>query len=329
MSGRTAAKKTLAMCKRLASMRGGSAALYFADAIVCGYRHGASPENYFVLRFFEKTERERGSYLTSGRSKAADLRLNRFAKEEERQSVADKYLFNRRFSDYVKRDYVYAAACEYAEFLGFVGRHAEFFIKPVRGTQGRKIERLKRADILDLADFYARCRQEKLLLEEPISQHPELCKINPSSVNSVRVNAARDSAGKLRIIGACLKCAAPGAVTDNFHAGGIAYPIDLEAGIISGAGRSMLELTDYDCHPGSGLYMPGFRLPFWPELIACVRQSMEAVPSLGYIGFDIAISHTGPELIEGNINWPGGNIIQFDNIGKYPIILECLGDEHE
>lgn len=41
---------------------------YFLDAIGCGYRHGASPENYLVLRFYELKDAERYQYLTSGRS---------------------------------------------------------------------------------------------------------------------------------------------------------------------------------------------------------------------------------------------------------------------
>ena len=51
---------------------------------------------------------------------------------------------------------------------------------------------------------------------------------------------------------------------------------------------------------------------------------MDIVPSIGYIGWDMAVTPDGVELIEGNYNWPGGNIIQFDGVGKYPAVLECL-----
>ena len=75
--------------------------------------------------------------------------------------------------------------------------------------------------------------------------------------------------------------------------------------------------------------MPGFALPFWEELKALVCQGMERVPSLGYVGWDIALTSDGPALIEGNVHWPGGNIIQFDRVGKYPLILSCLGENDE
>ena len=57
---------------------------------------------------------------------------------------------------------------------------------------------------------------------------------------------------------------------------------------------------------------------------ALAGQGMDIVPSIGYIGWDMAVTPDGVELIEGNYNWPGGNIIQFDGVGKYPAVLECL-----
>ena len=78
MSRWSAGKRICQMAKELKKQRGGSACVYALDAMHCSYRHQASPENYFVLRFFELTDGEREAYLTSGRSAAADRKLNRF-----------------------------------------------------------------------------------------------------------------------------------------------------------------------------------------------------------------------------------------------------------
>ena len=120
-----------------------------------------------------------------------------------------------------------------------------------------------------------------------------------------------------------------GAATDNFHTGGIAYPLELVSGRVSGPGRNNTDLGDYTRHPASGAYLPGFQIPFWPELIACVRRAMDRVPGMGYVGWDIAVTPDGPELIEGNWHWPGGNIIQFDGVGKYPLLRDCAGETDE
>ena len=55
-----------------------------------------------------------------------------------------------------------------------------------------------------------------------------------------------------------------------------------------------------------------------------VNEAMERMPGIGYVGWDIAVTPDGCELIEGNCHWPGGNIIQLDGIGKYPQIQKCL-----
>jgi len=328
VSRRNTVKKLYAVSRSIAQARGGSTLRCFADALHCSYVHGASPENYMVLRFFALSEAERKTYLTSGRSKAVDARLNARATAHDRQVLARKDLFDRAFSPLIKRDFLYAPESSPADFSAFLSRHEEFFVKPVSGTMGRGVARL-RSSAVDADALYTRCRAESLLLEEPIVQHPALSRLNPSCVNSVRINAARSLGGEVRLIGACLKCGGAAAVTDNFHTGGVAYPIDWERGVVSGPGRNNLDLRDYDCHPVSGVTMPGFRLPFWGETLDCVRRAMDLVPSIGYVGWDIAITPSGPELIEGNYHWPGGNIIQFDNVGKYPLLLSCLGEDHE
>ena len=108
-----------------------------------------------------------------------------------------------------------------------------------------------------------------------------------------------------------------------------AYALELASGRVFGPGRSNTDLCDYTRHPASGAYLPGFQIPFWLELTACVHRAMDRVPGMGYVGWDIAVTHDGPELIEGNWHWPGGNIIQFDGVGKYPLLRDCAGETDE
>lgn len=323
MSRLSAVKKTYAMSRRLKNQRGGSLMGYFLDAVHCSYKHGASPENYFVLRFYELTEKQREKFLTSGRSKAVDTELNRNATAEEKRIIGNKALFDRAFAGLVKREFLYVPEHSFEEFQEFLHRHDEFIVKPTKGTMGQGIEKLS-PDGLDEREMYERWKASKMLLEERIRQHPALDEINPSCVNTVRINAVRACDGSVRLIGACLKCGGAGAVTDNFHTGGIAYPLDMESGRVTGPGRNNKDIKDYEMHPGTQAHMPGFQLPFWQDVKDCVRQGMDRVSSLGYVGWDVAITPRGPELIEGNYHWPGGNIIQFDGVGKYPLILNCL-----
>lgn len=329
MSRWNALKKTYRMCTRLRAQRGGSRIAYLLDALRCSVRHGASPENYFVLRFFELTEQQRATYLTSGRSAALDRVLNRNASAAEKEALGSKARFLAEFAPFVRRAHVYAPETGFAAFNAFLDHNATFFLKPVSGTMGRGIERRSTAAIPDRAAFYADCRAQRLLLEAPIRQHPALEALSPGCVNSVRINAARDRSGRVRLIGACLKCGGRNAATDNFHSGGVAYPLELASGRVCGPGRNNTDLHDYTRHPASGAYLPGTVIPFWQEITACVSQAMDRVPGMGYVGWDIAVTPDGPELIEGNWHWPGGNIIQFDGVGKYPLLRDCAGETDE
>jgi hypothetical protein len=329
MSYSTAFKKRYSMAKKLADLRGGSPAVYLADALYCARAHGASAENYFVLRFFAMPDKRRQEYLTAGRSKAADRLLNAKASSDEKAALAKKELFNRKFSSLIRREHLYAPQASATETEVFLRSRDEIIVKPRAGTQGTGIQRIKTSEIADARKFWRGCVENELLLEAVISQHPAIAAINPGCVSSVRVNAARDRQGHIVLIGAALRCGGVGAAADNFHSGGIAYPIDLESGCVGGAGRDNATLKVYFRHPGYDVYMPGLQIPFWSEMLEYVRRGMELVPGMGYVGWDLAVTPQGPEMIEGNFGYPGGNIIQFDGVGKYPLILSCTGEAYE
>lgn len=324
MSQWDAVKRTWKMAKSLKKQRGGVTFAYFLDAIQCGYRHEASPENYLVLRFFEIKDEERSKYLTSGRSKRADKELNRFMTEKDARVMAQKHLFYQMFTGFVKREYLYTPEADFAECLEFMDRHEVFICKPDRGIMGHGVKKIRTSEIRDRYAWFQERKKEKCLIEELIVQNEELQKINDGCVNSVRINAARDKKGNVRLIGACLKCGGKGAVADNFHSGGIAYPVDTDSGCITGPGRNNSDIREYDRHPGSEVVMPGFQIPYWEDIRAGIFLAMERMPNVGYVGWDIAVTPDGFELIEGNCHWPGGNIIQLDRVGKYPLIQECL-----
>lgn len=319
-----AAAKRYIVARELSKMRGGIRLRYFADAMFCAYRYGASAENYFVMRLFSLNHSERMKYLTSGRSKQLDTALNSEATYSDRCVLTYKDEFDRRFEALNSRSFVSARWSDTREIRNFLKRFPEVVVKPVCGTQGRGIRKLRTADIADHECFAESCVARKLLLEEPICQHPLLMRINPSSVNTVRVNAIRTNAG-VKVLGSALRCGEEGSTVDNFHSGAVAYPLD-ENGVVCGSGRDNKSLVDYMFHPSSGLRMPGIKIPFWDELLRAVELAMDFVPSMGYVGWDIAVTESGIEIIEGNYNWPGGNVIQLDGAGKYPLALKYLND---
>ena len=320
----SAAKKRYAVAKSLSYALGESPARLFADAMWCSNAHGASGENYYVLRMFSLPEKARRDFLTAGRSKAADSLLNAQATPEDKKTLANKALFNRAFTSINSRRFIYAPQAQDKELESFLDNNESFFLKPTGLTQGQGILKISSGEIGSLGDFMAQCRRKKLLLEQVIPQHPQLEKISPGCLNSLRLNAARDAGGAVRIIGAALRCGGVGAHVDNFHSGGVAYTVDVSAAQVAAPGRDNKTLCSYVNHPGSFTHMPGLEIPHFDKALDAVYQAMALVPSMGYVGWDLAITPQGVEIIEGNFSYPGGNIIQFDGVGKYPLVLRCI-----
>ena len=130
MSRWNALKKTYRMCTRLRAQRGGRRTGYLLDALWCSVRHCASPENYFVLRFFDLPDWQRAAFLTSGRSGALDRALNRNAAAAEKEALANKARFLTVFAPDVRRAHVYAPEADFAAFSAFLDGNDTFFLKP-------------------------------------------------------------------------------------------------------------------------------------------------------------------------------------------------------
>ena len=57
----------------------------------------------------------------------------------------------------------------------------------------------------------------------------------------------------------------------------------------------------------------GFQIPFWNEIIKMLISAANVVKEVGYIGWDVAITKTGPIIIEGN-NDGGYTAYQLPNL---------------
>jgi len=55
-------------------------------------------------------------------------------------------------------------------------------------------------------------------------------------------------------------------------------------------------------HPVTGVAITGFQVPLYNEVLELVDRLARRVPAFPYIGWDIAITPSGPVVIEGNHN---------------------------
>lgn len=62
-------------------------------------------------------------------------------------------------------------------------------------------------------------------------------------------------------------------------------------------------LTKYESHPVTKTQIVGFKIPYWEEIIKMVTEAAWIVPQVRTVGWDIAVTKSGPLIIEGNDNW--------------------------
>ena len=281
-----------------------------------GYlRHRVQIDEFRTLRLYQYSGKMFDDYLTWKNSTRISDALNAGATAEEIALFNDKHLFNRHFREFIHRDWLYIPESTPEQIREFITGHDAFLAKACTSTQGNNIFRYT-AEELDPDQFLEEYAGKPFLLEAFIRQHPALAAINPSSVNTIRLIVARKD-DKVAFVGAGLRSGGGGQFVDNFHHGGTAYPIDLETGIITARGID-LDGNAVLRHPVTGYVMPGFRIPHWDMLLELVRKASVMTPHIGYVGWDLAITEEGVEFIEGNINYPGNNIIQLDGPGAYP-----------
>lgn len=278
--------------------------------ILAFLRCGAAIDEYRICRLFDDSGHIQSRQFMSGTRliRAAD-RLCRNASQEELDSFGKKDRFNTVFSDYVHRDWIYAGGSTREQLRAFIDRNEVFLTKETGSTQGQNIT-LWKAGEFDPESFLEEYTGKTYVMEAFIRQHPAMSTINPTSVNTVRLVTATYK-GHSAVIGGCLRTGGVKAFVDNFHSGGIAFPLDLERGIVTGQGRDF-EGRIYTIHPATNAVVPGFVVPHWETVLASVLDGASRLPNVGYIGWDVAVTEEGVEFIEGNVNYPDHTLIQID-----------------
>lgn len=152
------------------------------------------------------------------------------------------------------------------------------------------------------------------VVEECLLQHEEMKKLCPDSINTVRL-VTLYWCGKYKLLyAACRMGAGDGKPVDNVSQGGLAIGVDAESGVFNTVAADK-DGEPVAVHPGSGIELKGFQIPYWKEILALVKNSSIKIfetAGLGYVGWDVAVTPNGPVIVEGN-NWPSPSLVQLCN----------------
>ncbi len=272
------------------------------------------PDNYASCRLFEKDRREWPFYFGSSYNPFQRGKLCKVVQPFEYQVLfEDKEVCQRLCRG---ADLAIPRACgvldparplpeQVHDLCAGAGGHP-LIAKPVTGNSGRGIFLIEdsgegpriRQDgrTRDVADFAIK---ERFLVQEIIEQHPDMARIYPHSVNSLRVLTLLMPDSSPRVISSLIRFGTGRAFIDNWSAGGLAVGVDLESGRLMPAGHDK-KGRRYDRHPDSGIVLESFTVPLWDEVRDLALAAQAAFPYYRLLGHDIAVTANGPTLFEIN-----------------------------
>ena len=274
--------------------------------------------DYDLFEMYNLSKEQRNTYITRGRNNEI---VSKYNNKEYFHIFENKDEFNTLFKDYIKRDWVKVKDTPKEDVIAFMKKHSEFMAKPIDGGCGHGIEKINTSNYKSLNEIYDKLTDENnnFELEEVIKQHPEVSKIYPDAINTVRVvTILKDNVP--HIICAYFRIG-NGKYVDNFNSGGMVAPVnELTGEVMDRAIDKKKNL--YENHPQTGSKIKGFKFPDWDKAISMCKEASKVVPQMGYIGWDVCFTPNGPIFVEGN-EFPGHDIYQLpehtpNKIGMMP-----------
>ena len=284
---------------RIHEKSGKNRILIFLDMIYCGFRYQAGYVDYELFQMYDLNRAQRLNVWTRGKD---DQLVGKYNKREFRHFFSNKDEFNEKFKDFIKREFLVIDGNNLEAFKEFIKDKEEIIAKPIDGTHGDGVSKLKTKDL----DYQTLCEKGRILLEEVVIQDKRMDALNPSSVNTLRIMTFFDLEKDEVFVPAAFLRIGNGAIVDNFNGGGMATKIDLEKGICAFKAVDRNYIT-YEYHPLTNKRILGFKIPDFDEALKLVKKAARVIPEVQFIAWDVAISNKGPCLIEGN-DYPGHDL---------------------
>lgn len=271
------------------------------DSIISFLCYEFTAEDYFVIgNGYSLSWYEKRRFFTLKKSNRLEKEVNN---PEYIHLLENKAESLNLFKDLVSRNWLYAPKSSYSEFKEFVGKTPVFIAKPVGGICGRGIEKHFAAETSEeeLITLYDQFVANDMLLEECIKAHDDIY-LGTTALSTFRIYTMIDRKGEVHILKAKYRVGTGDAITDTAD-GCIAYPISIKYGVIEGPGiNEVLNSNQYFYHPNCDKLVVGMRIPMWDQALEIVTKAAKMIPQIRYIGWDLAITNNGVEIIEGNHN---------------------------
>jgi len=214
----------------------------------------------------------------------------------------------------------------------------DLYFKPVNGLRGGGIERWnynKDKDTWNFGDkvkdeaalkshFQKLSEKETYILQEAAVNHENLESFSAGGLTTFRVVTILGEGREPKVLICYLVTPFGKTVTNHNLYGGIWVQLNLETERFDHAFRGLPELQKLTHHPETGARLEGRQFTDWPKLKALALRAHKCFPEIFTIGWDLALTGNGPEIVEGNSQW-GSNPGDFaGKTGYASLYLETL-----
>lgn len=279
----------------------------------CYLRYGATHTlDYTLFEFYKKRNREINRFMTYRRF----WKLVKQFDKETFYNTIDKANCYKIYSQFIKRDWLLTNGdTNDDEIRSFISKHHKILVKPISMDSGKGIFTLNEADSEAINKYLQERKNNTYLLEELCENCAELKAINPSSLNTLRIDTMVNEDDEIEIFSVHLRCGCGGSIVDNWGAGGVAYPIDVKTGVINAPGLD-LQGHRFIYHPGTEKVMIGYKPPRYEEACQFAKDIISLNKKVVFAGLDLAILEDRIELIE--VNFPPAHFFlqAVDQIGR-------------
>ena len=287
--------------------------IHYLDFFVSKFVYpGLDGMDYFMYEFYNIRDNKRKTFITGGSLIKMVTHFNGKS-SSSKKLLMDKGQFNAHFPDIITRKWIVSENLSFEKFNEFCSGLDKVIIKPIDGQGGKEIFFYQLENRESIKKLYDIIMEDRYIIEEIIEQHPDLGKINPSSVNTVRVYSVRSN-DEVYITGAVLRMGRKDSVTDNYSSGGLAAEIDVELGIVTSRAVSHNNDSVY-IHPDSSIILIGYKIPFWSEIKEKVKSAHLRIPNLRYIAWDVAVTS------DNNITFIEANSVGAVDLQQHPCLI--------
>lgn len=217
------------------------------------------------------------------------------------------------------------------------------FSKPVGGFGGagtftahrREMGWYVDQDVISVAELADRLlhddEQYGRMLQPQLRNHSALKKLTAADgLSTVRIVTAVHGEDA-QIVYASQKLISSGNLTDNFdggHTGNFLAAVDISSGVLGRCygkkpGDDYL-LSHVIEHPDTGMTISGWRVPMWDEVKEMAKAAALEMKIQPVLGFDVAITNSGPMILEANNNWSFSIPQITHNVGGRVLLAKLL-----